>query len=68
LLVTKWELNKIAAIIISIVILSAFAKYYRIYNFAVSPNDRLLFWVPLVIVGLVSGIIYIWTFNAKRRR
>jgi hypothetical protein len=67
MLVTKWIINKIAAIVIAIVILSAFAKYYRVYNFAVSPDDRILFWAPLAIVGLVSVVVYIWTFNAKRK-
>lgn len=67
MLVTKWILNKIAALVIAIVILSAFAKYYRLYNFGVSPSDRFVFWIPLAVIGVVSLIVYIWTFNAKSK-
>jgi len=65
-MVTKWMLNKITAVIMSIAIFAAFLKYYSIYNFNVSPDNRLYFWVPLGVIALASTVIYIWTFKARR--
>lgn len=62
----KWVINKIAAIITSITVILAFIKYYRIYNFEILSSDRLVFWVPLTLTGIVGLIIYAWTFKAKK--
>jgi hypothetical protein len=61
----KWVINKIAALVVSIVVILAFMRYYRIYNFNLSSNDRLFFWVPVIMVGIIGLIVYVWTFKAK---
>ena len=61
----KWVINKLAAVLTSITIILAFIKYFRIYNFNVSSNDRLFFWVPVILLGVVGLVIYAWTFKAK---
>jgi hypothetical protein len=62
----KWVINKLAAILTSIAVILAFIKYYRIYNFNIPQNDRLVFWVPVTLAGVVGLIIYVWTFKAKK--
>ena len=61
----KWVINKLAAVLTSITIILAFIKYFRIYNFNVSSNDRLFFWVPVILLGVVGLVFYAWTFKAK---
>jgi membrane protein YdbS with pleckstrin-like domain len=63
---SKWLINKLAAILVSLTVVSAVARYYRVYNFNISANDRLLFWVPLAIVVVLGIAVYAWTFKAKK--
>lgn len=62
----KWVINKLAAIFTSIAVILAFIKYYRIYNFNILPNDRLVFWIPVTLMGVIGVIIYVLTFKAKK--
>ncbi|MGD0804347.1 MAG: hypothetical protein ABSA11_09770 [Candidatus Bathyarchaeia archaeon] len=62
----KWVINKIAALVVIIAVIVAFMRYYRFYDFGISANDRLIFWVPLAIIGVIGVVIYIWTFKAKK--
>ena len=61
----KWVINKIAALVVSIIVILAFMRYYRIYDFNLSSNDRFFFWVPIIITGVIGLIVYVWTFKAK---
>jgi hypothetical protein len=62
----KWVINKVAALVVVIAVIAAIMRYYRIYDFGISASDRLFFWVPLAIIGVIGVGVYIWTFKAKK--
>jgi uncharacterized membrane protein YidH (DUF202 family) len=62
----KWIINKLAVVLVALTVIFGLMRYYRWYDFNISMGDRLLFWVPDAIVGIVGIIIFVLTYKAKK--
>ena len=62
----KWIINKLAVVLIALTVIFGIMRYYRFYDFNISNTDRLIFWVPEALAGVVGLVVFILTFKAKK--